>query len=1170
MRTSRAPRKLRRETRRRVDAARVRRAPTLSVVMPAYNTRAFIAAALESVLTQSLTDLEVVVVDDGSTDGSGDIASSIAARDPRVRVVRQANAGLGAARNVGAEHARGAFLAFCDSDDLVLPGAYEAMVGRLQHTGSEFVTGAIVRGPDEASAVRPGWVSRHLDRDRDCLRIQDHPWMLLDITAPNKVFRRAFWRAEGLRFPVGVRYEDQVPMVTALMHADCFDIVRRPVYLWRSRMDGTSISQQKADPLDLRDRIRSQDEAASLFDGAPKDLKEVWYLKLLDFDMPAYLTAALSSGQPYVEALSRQLEKIRREAPAHTWQEVSFPSRSLAWVLSHGGRDAGTTLRVWQQRNPHGLPVTVVGGEARYDVPDEVTTAELPTHLRVVRDVDVRPVVRLTEVVWRGTQLVLRGSAMLTPLDTSYAPHRLDLVLHGPQGFQAPVTVTRHTDPRLDELALRSHEDRSDSGFEAVVDAAHLARALPPGQHSLDLEFRHRQGSFERTSPITHVLATESGGDRSPRCAEGRMVRLAGFVGGGFRVLVHDTYAVLEGSTSAPDDALELTLRVPAGDPVVLVELVDPETGVPHTELDHGTPAPDELHVVVRAAEAPLVLRTLHRSGRRTRVLWGGGPNALGAADRGAFVHRGAAQLVTVDTWAPTVVVSSVGFDGADAVLSGTSLGAAGRRLHFSGPRAHGDRSEPLPAGDFRVRVPLEADPWGSGARALPEGPYELASAGPDGAPTTEDAAPRHLTTSELRAELPPEHAAPGQRVRAGVGNDWNLVLRSNALAAPVAASREQQRLREEAYAAARVAERAPVVLLESFGGKSTGDSPAAVATELLRRGSDLDLVWSVVDGSVPVPEGTRAVHRFTPEWYDLLGRAAYLVNNNNFPHFFRAAEGQTYLQAWHGTPLKRIGNDITDRRYLTLSYLRTMDEEARAWDALVSPSPYCSEIFPRAFGYSGRVLETGYPRNDILVRPEGAERAAEVRALLGIDPDQHVVLYAPTWRDSVPSDSGHAKVLHLDPDRLAAQLPGSVVLVRGHSNSASAPSIHGSRDSRVLDVTLYPDVNDLFLVSDALVTDYSSVMFDFAVLDRPLLFLVPDLVHYRDAIRGFYFDFEAEAPGPLCSTEEELLVKLAALPAEDPRYRERRARFRERFAPLDDGHAAARVVDAVFGPAAH
>ena len=189
---------------------------------------------------------------------------------------------------------------------------------------------------------------------------------------------------------------------------------------------------------------------------------------------------------------------------------------------------------------------------------------------------------------------------------------------------------------------------------------------------------------------------------------------------------------------------------------------------------------------------------------------------------------------------------------------------------------------------------------------------------------------------------------------------------------------------------------------------------------------------------------------RYTEEWFELLARAEYVVNNANFPFFFRKAQQQVYVQTWHGTPLKRIANDIADKRYFSMTYQRTMQREARLWDHLVSPSPYCSEILPRAFDYTGKVMESGYPRNDTLLSEDrDSSRAQAVRRRLGIREDHRVLLYAPTWRDSARAAGGHSKVLHLEPAELVAALPDTVVLVRGHANTAAARSVAAARGQR-------------------------------------------------------------------------------------------------------------------------
>ena len=228
---------------------------------------------------------------------------------------------------------------------------------------------------------------------------------------------------------------------------------------------------------------------------------------------------------------------------------------------------------------------------------------------------------------------------------------------------------------------------------------------------------------------------------------------------------------------------------------------------------------------------------------------------------------------------------------------------------------------------------------------------------------------------------------------------------------------------------------------------------------------------------------------------------------------------------------------------------------QAAGWDAMISPSPFCSEVFRSAFRFDGRFLEVGYPRNDLLVGDRATQVRDEVRARLGLAPEDTAVLYAPTWREYVGVRD--AKPLYLDAEALVAAVPEAVVLVRGHYNSTHQADVFAG-ERRIRDVTRYPDIADLFVAADVLVTDYSSVMFDFALTDKPQVLLVPDLDQYRDVERGFYLDFEEMAPGPLVSTTDEVA---AALRGEDS-HAAARAACREQFCPWDDGRASARTVD--------
>jgi len=365
--------------------------------------------------------------------------------------------------------------------------------------------------------------------------------------------------------------------------------------------------------------------------------------------------------------------------------------------------------------------------------------------------------------------------------------------------------------------------------------------------------------------------------------------------------------------------------------------------------------------------------------------------------------------------------------------------------------------------------------------------------------------------------------------------------------------------LRRALSAARRVDPR--LILFESWHG-AYSDNPRALSEELHRRGAGFEHVWAVAPGTPDVPEWATAVEPESRRYLEYLGRAAHVITNNTMPGYFRKKPSTTYVQTWHGTPLKRIAFDIPGRSLANPpKYLRELRRDVASWDALISPNPFSSEIFRRAFGYPGWIVESGYPRNDLLSAPDRDSIRRRVRAALGIGEDVRAVLYAPTWRDDT------AFSLELDLDGLLEALGDDHrVLLRAHQLVAKTVDL--AAHPGVRDVSSYPDNRELYLAADVLITDYSSVMFDFAVTGKPILLFTYDLERYRDQMRGFYFDFEREAPGPLLRTSAEVIGALGELDAVEARHRPAYESFRERFCGLEDGHASERVLDAVLGSA--
>ncbi len=359
-------------------------------------------------------------------------------------------------------------------------------------------------------------------------------------------------------------------------------------------------------------------------------------------------------------------------------------------------------------------------------------------------------------------------------------------------------------------------------------------------------------------------------------------------------------------------------------------------------------------------------------------------------------------------------------------------------------------------------------------------------------------------------------------------------------------------------------------VVWNAYNGRYA-DNPRALHEALLARGGapggthrgEEEHIWLADPRhAAAFPRDVATVPIGTPEAVAALESADVLVSNTHVQlDEWRKRPSTTYLQTWHGTPLKRIHRDAA---FLPADdVMAALDEDIARWDLLVTPSAEGTRLLRASFGYPGAVLETGYPRNDVLQAPDRDARRARVREAYGVEDGATAVLYAPTYRDD-EAVVGVDAPLGLDVEALAERLgSNAVLLLRLHHYMGHQHRPPSSR--RVRDASGHPDVSDLYLAADVLVTDYSSSVFDFAVTGKPVVLYTYDLEHYRDRLRGFTLDLEAEAPGPMVLDQEALTEALLDLPAVAAAHADRYARFVERYCPLEDGCASERVLAAIW-----
>ncbi|MCL2729828.1 MAG: CDP-glycerol glycerophosphotransferase family protein [Actinomycetia bacterium] len=359
-------------------------------------------------------------------------------------------------------------------------------------------------------------------------------------------------------------------------------------------------------------------------------------------------------------------------------------------------------------------------------------------------------------------------------------------------------------------------------------------------------------------------------------------------------------------------------------------------------------------------------------------------------------------------------------------------------------------------------------------------------------------------------------------------------------------------------------------VVFESHLGKQYSDSPRAIYEEMRRQGLKFTAIWSYAGKPEGFPQDAELVRRWSWQYLRALAQAEFWVDNQSYPVKLAKRPETTYIQTWHGSALKKMGFDSPEFRTRTKDQQAEQQKILDRFDHFLVRTEHDVRTLVPAFRLpESKVVRSGYPRNDALVTAwkketeGGARDRGPLAEELGIPDDRKVLLYAPTFRSGADG-----KLRRFEPpfdveefaDRFGDRY---VLLMRSHylNNVVLPPSVRG----RVIDVSALHDVTPLYLMADALITDYSSVMFDYALLDRPILFFAYDLDEYVNSLRGTYFDLVKHAPGPVLQEKDELFAALDDLAGTDLAWADARKRFVAEFGEYDRGDAASRIVDTFF-----
>lgn len=1153
----------------------------ISVIVPGYNVDPYLEECLDSLANQTLLGLQVIMVNDGSPGKTPQIMDEYAAKYENFEVIHQENQGLGAARNNGIPFAKGEYMSFVDSDDRLPSDAYEKMYQSAQKTNSDIVIGAV----DCFNSTKQIKSSLHKKAIHDTIyrtHISKNPELFYDTTAWNKIFKKSFWDRHQFLFPTGMLYEDIPVTIPAHFLAESVDILSDTIYHWRVREgNDRSITQSRAEYKNFSDRVKALNMVDAFFEQHPlsRELERAKSYKWISLDYLLYINQLPEVDAEYLERFQSTLKKQLSKIEPDVFKMLPLPEQmKYHFVLNH---QLDLMFKLDEKELEQIKPQLKNG---RYFVNYPHQAAFSTEFFDITELLKIQSRISSVEII--DSKVMISGHAYIHRIDSKKATDvhlKAELVnISTDARFPVEATVRKNTQ-NTRKWGLRKagallpttrvyNYDYSD--FQLVFDSEAALATLKEGTWKIELDLT--VGAISKRAFLANPI-------KNSKKSHGKIIegyellpkynniweltfhaeKIKQFIQ---EIKQEADHLLIKGWQKAysTDDALVLNLgqeekkyalRLP--DVLESVNIapfgevypfevaistheyfsMEKQTTWKVSFLSNGLKekclAPSDSHFKYFVFDGKEVHLTLdvssylnfsfydHVHPRLSRVEWKMDDVLFLEIENDEYVVNNIQKLLLISRE-----------DGAQKRFDLTlTNGKYGVEIPFM--NEFGDMPFALGIWDFFVEI---CDDEGNRSiqRAI-------------------------LFNQDTMQEI-------GSRVNGRVKttpykNLSHALSMSNTLFwgrfenSPM----KKKIIQRFLYPVMRLLPiKKKMIIFESYWGRSYSCNPRAIYEYIQLQNAGYECIWFLDNENTPIDGNGKKVRKESWRYWYYLARGKYFVENANFPDGYIKRSNQIEIQTLHGTFLKKMGLDDFSA-FDTKAKKEALLSRASRWDYLISPSTYMTEISKRVFDYKKEMLEVGFPRNDILYTHNNQKSIEMLKEKFGLPKDKKILLYAPTFRSR-----GQFKV-ELDLDYLAETITDDyVILMRLHYFVAKSLDISKYGDF-VHNMSSYPDIQELYLVADVLMTDYSSVMFDYTNLKRPMLFFAYDLELYRDILRGMYLDYEKEIPGPIVRTTVEIADLLLNLDDVQVQYREKIETFYQIHCMFGRGDSTQKVYERVF-----
>lgn len=1139
----------------------------LAIIVPIYNVADYLKNCLNSLLKQGVPEkeLQIILVDDGSTDNSAHVAQEFVAKYPNFfELHRFENAGLGAARNRGTRLAHARFITYVDSDDIIPDGSYKHMLDIIENTGSDIITGNVQRFNSKKR-----WGSflhkNSITGEYRHTTLEKHPELIWDASSWNKIFRLDFLKINNLYFPEDVLYED-FPMINpAFAAADGIDVTQKIIYFWRVR-EG-SITQSSTDAKAAIDRITVTQIALEglIKFNASNEALEVLLLKSLNMGIVEMLKKDQyeNVSNQSKEKLFKKLKAYLHEVPSDIFKKVKFDKLIyFDKVLKVKTQEEFDEITSKYLKNEIGFS-GYWNDAGQYVLKSDYSDLE---KIATSDDLEIHP--KVEEVVFEDDSLKIQGYFYAKYSDMS-APENVKILgisalsddgntineIVGEKRNFENQRITAKFGYNLNHFVKDGADFNYDySGYELKIPLNHL--------------------EFETTNSLAFVLEVEIDGlkfevpIKNPISGDKTRPKVGLSNAQVFSVSYKTDWSLVlslkERSVEElyfSEDGRELRIKGNA----TKIALKSGKTKLPLKLVGGRVMISQTVQEKIKSFDKSAFhwwQFITYVNGKEKSIYYSGSPKN--------FQNDSNLEILFSNNG-----VATLGISYLYPLVEKLQVEENVLKLAFS---LKGWMAE-------ATKVQIVADPtlsiiWET--EKINENLYQLSL------PLTLDGFSDkewlnfnvHLTfndgyqTNELLRWGKKEFALKNEWVSAnGIGWFFRSVEQKEhgAFAIKRTADRVfQEKVGNLEYVLQEKYQnwlKEPVlndyIMMSSFWGRNNqfNDNPEALYRYIEKNYPNMTTIIVLKDAIRSYPEypNAKIVSYGTEDYWYYLARSKYFVNNVNFtepPRIKR--EEQIEIQTMHGTPLKTLGFDVLGD-WKDSTYNEVLRKNGN-WDYLTVPSDWVANYALKAFRVSPKIIKSGYPRNDKLFRDYKTEEKNVMKLAMGLPIGKKIVAYTPTWRDKEETSINN----FLNVQEFYSKIPENTVIAIKNHHYQSWKKIDKRYADKIILLDSNTEIEQLYHISDALITDYSSVMFDYVLLDKPMIFWTPDYDRYLKN-RGLNFDLRSKAPGVLIEKQKDLEYWINHLDNISFESRIRINEFKKMFVQYDNGKACEKILEKVL-----